>query len=192
MPRAARLRLARKDSFFISHKSTETYMDKLVLNCPICRLETVQIAPGVYQCGRCGYGPSTQGYRGYYCFADVEMYGDEVHALCFRYKSKKEGYVVTAVTWFIDEAGKAFPGKMGVTESLLGYEADPANFPNLPLPIVVLSSEKWDMPPDTPCLTPRMFSNPLGEKIRVLINGQPGTSGSRPFLTEPAARFPAL
>lgn len=163
-------------------------MDKLVLFCPICRHDTAQIAPGVYQCGRCGYGPSTQGHRGYFCFADVELDGDEIRALCFRFKSKREGYIVTALAWHVNEEGKAL---RGLKEEMLGYEDNPENFPNLPLPIVVLSPEKWEMPPDTPSLTDRMFSHPLGEKIRALSVGQPGRSGSRPFLIEPTARFQA-
>lgn len=161
-------------------------MDSLVLYCPICRFDTAQIAPGVYQCGRCGYGPSTHGYRSYFCFADIEMLGDEIHALCFRFKSKREGYVVTALCWQVDENGMALKG---LKEEVLGYEANPENFPNLPLPIVVLGPEKWNMPPDTPRLTDQMFSHPLGEKIRALSVGQSGKSGSKPFLIQPAARF---
>ena len=164
-------------------------MDSFVLYCPICRRDTAQIAPGVHQCGYCMYGPCTHGHHEYTCLSDVEFLADRINALCFTFGGKKRGYIVSSLSWPIGPDGKCPPG-MRLTERLLGVEADPANFPNLPLPVVVLGMEKWELPPNTPCLVTRMVSDPLGEKIRALTLGQSGKSGVRPFLTAQVAHSP--
>jgi len=164
-------------------------MDSFVLYCPICRKDMTQVAPGVHQCGVCMYGPSTLGSRDYLCFADIEMGVNQISALSFRYRSKKLGYSVCALTWGVDDDGKFVGGASRLSERLLGYETDPVNFANLPLPVVVLGRDKWDFAPNTPCLVRGMFSSPLGEKLRVLSIGPAGKSGSRPFLIAPGEHY---
>lgn len=126
----------------------------------------VEIATGLYQCGYCGYGPSNYGNREFYALHYLELTGDMVDGLCVRFDTYKGIYVMTSLTWKLNENGIRKDGGLG--EELVGFAADPEELKLLPLPVVVLGKHKWDLHENTPPLRKGMFESAYGPKMLVL------------------------
>jgi len=158
-----------------------------VLLCPICRRAMAQIATGLHQCGHCGYGPSLQGHRGYWAVFDVFLLGDCIHATSIRYDS--DLYIISRLTWRVDADGRALGSRHFHEELIDRLPGDLVN--DLPLPVVILSKEKWELPENTPPLRHQMFSDPRGAKTFALTSGPPGKSATVLVPSVPGASYPS-
>lgn len=126
----------------------------------------VEIAPGLYQCGYCGYGPSQNGHREFYSLHYLELSGDVVDGLCVRYDVWKGIYVMTSLSWRLDDNGAR--ANSWLKEELVGFAAVREELEKLPLPVVVMGKHKYDLHENTPPLRKMMFDSPYGPKVMVL------------------------
>lgn len=138
-----------------------------ILRCPIrTDHNMVEIAPGLYQCGYCGYGPSSYGNRQFYALHYLELTGDRVDGLVTRFDVNKGFYVLSSLSWRLNMSGVREGGDFH--EELVGYAADPEELKGLPLPLVVLGKHKWALHENTPPLRKGMFESPYGVKTLLL------------------------
>lgn len=137
-----------------------------ILRCPIRSVHNMtEIAPGLYQCGHCGYGPSVYGSWPFYAFHYLELTGNKIDGLCITYKEDPGIYVMSAISWEITESGSR---DRWMQEELSGFVADPVELRGMPLPIVVVGKRKWDLEPNVPPLRKGMFDSPYGPKMLML------------------------
>lgn len=133
------------------------------MRCPIRKEhKMVEVAPELFQCSHCGYGPSQGGYRSFWALSSIVEDDYSIDAVCVRLDDALDCYVMTSVSWAVDEDG----GKIENTfdEELLMYLSTAEELQKSPLPVVIKAKGKWDYPPAKPKLTPMMFSEALGEK----------------------------
>ena len=136
--------------------------------CPSRHL-MVEIAPGLYQCPWCGWGPSQDGHRRYSAFYDINCEGDWVSSTFIEWCVSNRKYRIEDVRWEIAPTGIPVPWGM-LHEEHLGW-APESDGPELPCP-VVSDLEKWDNPPNMPKLLPMMWASALGVKYLPARSGR--------------------
>jgi hypothetical protein len=133
------------------------------MRCPIRSDHTmVEVAPRVYQCGVCGYGPSQQGYRPFWSLADPVFANGTYTAFLVTYVPDLECYHMSQATWDVDEEGRRLVNSLH--EDPYGYLSTAEELAGAPLPVVIRAKGKWAYPPNKPKLQPQMFASSLGLK----------------------------
>lgn len=129
--------------------------------CPTRHL-MVEIAPGLYQCPLCGWGPSQDGHRRYAAFYDMNCDGDLMTAVLVSWHPTNRKYRIEDLRWEVDRLGKHYWGGV-LHEEFIGWATEEEG-KDLPCP-VVSDINKWDNPPNMPQLLPMMWVSPLGPKF---------------------------
>lgn len=146
------------------------------MNCPIRpNHRMTEVAPGLFQCQHCGYGPSQTGYRPFWALSNVEQIGDTVDATSTRWDPVLDCYVMTGVTFRVDDAGGCLPDTFMEGEAL--FLSTAKELEDAPLPVIIRAKGKWDFPAAKPPLREKMFPTPEGRKEISLSSAQRGTSG---------------
>lgn len=136
--------------------------------CPSRHL-MVEIAPGLYQCPFCGWGPSQDGHRRYAAFYDINCDGNLITATFVEWCVFVRKFRIEDVRWEIDRSGMPVPLGL-VHEEHLGWATEDEG-PSLPCP-AVSDINKWGKLPNMPKLLPLMWLNPLGPKFLPSDHGE--------------------
>ena len=145
------------------------------IRCPITSAHfLVEVAPALWQCPHCGYGPSTSGHRPYWALSSLEEDDGVVEGISVRYDAGFNSYIMSGVTWKVGDDGVKLPGSFVEAGSArLSVE----DLENAPLPVVILAKGKWALPTNKPKLKEGMFLTSLGLKEISLSAGRGCTSG---------------
>jgi hypothetical protein len=123
----------------------------------------VEVAPGLYQCSHCGYGPSQQGHRPFWAISSVDRSDDgSIDAINVRFDEKLDCYVMTGVGWRVTESGYKIP--LSFIEGGAAILSTPQEIEDAPCPVVIRAKGKWAFPPAKPALRPMMCESALGPK----------------------------
>lgn len=127
--------------------------------CPLSRAHRLlEVAPGVWQCPKCGFGPRPEGNFSFWSLAFVETVDGEAEGLAVRYDEKLDIYVSTWMQWDLGEDGSPVPGS--VREELVEYISSDKERAEAPLPVTLGKGSGSSRVR----LRPEMFSEPLGPK----------------------------
>jgi len=141
------------------------------IRCPITSAHVlVEVAPDLYQCPHCGYGPSTSGHRPYWALSGLEE--DEagvIEGISIRYDQGLNHYVMSGVTWRVDDSGMKVVGTFVEGGSAVLSDED---LETSPLPVVIRAKGKWALPANKPRLKEGMFPTSQGLKEISLSSGQ--------------------
>lgn len=135
----------------------------------------IEVAPELFQCSHCGYGPSQTGYRAFWALSNVEESRDAIDAVCVRLDEGLDCYVMTCVSWEIDDAGGKIEGTFDEEDPVI--LSTKKELEGAPLPVVIKAKGKWDYPPAKPTLKQMMFEDPLGLKEISLSSARSSRSG---------------
>ena len=128
--------------------------------CPLENHRMVEIAQDLYQCPKCGAGPRLSAPHSYWALFSPVIEDGIAEALCTMYVARGEHkgeYVVTGVTWEVNQIGKA---KIGSLKSeLIEYLSSPSELRTGLLPVISQSGSGCSS-----ALTFRMF-DPEGPKV---------------------------
>ena len=146
-----------------------------IMRCPIRKEHRmVEVAPELFQCPHCGYGPSQGGYRPYWALSSIDEDKGVIDAVSVRLDEHLDCYVMTCISWAIDDAGGRIEGTF--EEDLAVYISTQKEIENAPLPVIIRAKGKWDYPPAKPKLRPMMFDYLLGPKEIALAAARRGKS----------------
>jgi len=108
--------------------------------CPLNgRHRLIEIAPGLWQCPKCGFGPTIDGSFPFWAISCVDIVDHEAEALAIKYDCRLDAYVSSCLRWIVDEEGKVLPGT--VDEDLLEYISTKAEKGGSPLPAIYQTNE---------------------------------------------------
>jgi hypothetical protein len=131
------------------------------MRCPITATHVlVEIAEGLFQCPKCGLGPSSEGERRPWALFSVEEneYGVTAASVLLR----DDGVVVvTLLSWELQDGVRI--GEL-IEEPVDVFTEDEACEAGIPLPAIVLLGSPHNVPPGAIPLAPLMFRSPLGRK----------------------------
>lgn len=150
-------------------------MEELTLRCPVRGEPMVQVAPGVFQCPWCGYGPSLDGARDFWAVGELQLVDDILSGVACRWKPARNSYVVTEIAWRLFPDGGAVSGS--IREVLIGEAFTEEEWAYLPLPVVVPNPDKWLQRPNVPALRPLFFREPGGPKVLDVLPSPPSRYG---------------
>ena len=135
----------------------------------------VEVAEGLLQCAHCGYGPSQYGYHAFWAISLVEESREgAIDAISVRWASQHDYYVMSEVSWCVDDDGRKIHGTFFEGEALILSTED--ELEDAPLPVIIRAKGKWDFPPAKPALRPGMFPYLLGVKEIALQAARPNRS----------------
>jgi hypothetical protein len=145
------------------------------MRCPIKpEHKMVEVAEGLFQCPHCGYGPSDRGHHPFWALSNVEVEEFTVDAVCVRLDDRLDCYVMSGVSWAIDERGAKIPRSFSEDGSAILSTRE--ELEGAALPVVIRAKGKWDFPPAKPKLQEGMFPTPLGLKEISLTSARRGRS----------------
>lgn len=148
------------------------------MRCPIKPEHTmVEVREGLFQCAYCGYGPSDHGHHSFWALSNVEVEDDEVAAVCIRLDDRLDCYVMSGVSWQVDERGAKLPKTF--EEEGFVILSTKEELEEAALPVVIRAKGKWDFPPAKPKLHAGMADLPptsLGLKEISLTGARRGRS----------------
>lgn len=146
------------------------------MRCPIRpEHKMVEVAEGLFQCPHCGYGPSQYGHHPFWAISMVEKTPEgAMDAISVRWDSQHDYYVMSALSWCVDGAGKKITGTFAEGDSII--LSTKQEIEEAPLPVIIRAKGKWDYPPAKPVLTPGMCPERLGEKEISLQSARRGRS----------------
>ena len=127
--------------------------------CPLTPVHTlIEIAPGLYQCPKCGAGPRGGRRFPFWSLSAVEIFGHEAEGLAVRYNNLTECYVMTSLDWAVGDEGRVVAGTL--VEVFIEYISTRQEKENATLPVVTGSGSGCSS-----LLSPLMYEDPLGEKV---------------------------
>lgn len=127
--------------------------------CPLTKgHRLLEIAEGLWQCPKCGFGPRSEGRFPFWAMSAVEIVHHEAEALAVRYDPKLDIYVATWLQWVVDGFGIPVPGS--VSEELVEYISTSTEKAGGYLPTVL----KSDDPNSDSVLQRMMWESPVGLK----------------------------
>ena len=121
----------------------------------------IEIAPALWQCPKCGFGPNREGYFYFWAVSYVEIIDHEGEALAVRYDTRLDAYVASQLQWLVDEEERVVPGT--IQEELVEYISTRSEKEESPLPAIHNSTVGGDTP--RPKLPHLGWSSPLGQKV---------------------------
>jgi rubredoxin len=130
-----------------------------MIYCPVnSRHKLIEIAQGLHQCPKCGFGPTDLGYFPFWAISFIDIVDHEAEALAIKYDPNLDIYISSSLQWIVDEEGRALPGTL--FEDLLEYISTPTEKGETPLPVVIKSTTNGRRPKLTHWSWPL-----LGQKI---------------------------
>ena len=131
------------------------------MRCPITASHVlVEIAEGLFQCPKCGLGPSSEGERRPWALFNVDERAHDVTAAAVLIRG--DGVVVVSLlSWELQDGARV--GSLG-EEPVDVFSEDEAIETGIPLPAVVVIPSPHNIPPGTIPLKERMFRSPQGRK----------------------------
>ena len=121
----------------------------------------LEIATDLWQCPKCGFGPTTEGTFPFWAISDVLIINHEAEALSVRYDAHIAVYIASRLQWAIDGEEKSIPGS--VQEDLIKYISTKEEKEDNPLP----ATHAFKVGGDTHRgrLSHLQWESPLGEKL---------------------------
>lgn len=141
------------------------------MKCPIrSEHDMIEVAPSLWQCAHCGYGPNHSGYHPFWALSSIEEGDGVIDAVCVRFDQKLDCYVMSGVSWEVDSRGAKVP--LSFEENGSAVLSTEVELEESPLPIIIRAKGKWEFPPDKPKLRKGMFPSPLGLKEISLVRAR--------------------
>lgn len=130
------------------------------MRCPLTPAHLmIEIAPGLWQCPKCGSGPKGGAHFPFWALSCVAQAGHECEGLAVHWDQRLDVYIASCLEWAVDDDDVPIAGSL--SQELVEYISTAAEMENSYLPVITRGGRGSGCSSD---LSRLMFDDPLGPK----------------------------